>query len=75
MAKKVAVMVGTDKGAFIFRSGAGRSRWTADGPLFQGEPVHHMAFDPRDGESIYAACNLTWGGPKIRVSRDLGKTW
>lgn len=75
MAKKVAVMVGTDKGAYIFRSGAARGRWSVEGPLFQGEPVHHLAFDPRDGVSMYAACNLTWGGPKIRVSRDQGKTW
>jgi len=75
MARKVAVLVGTKKGAYIFRSGAARSRWTMEGPLFEGEPVHHLAFDPRDGESMFAACNLTWGGPKIRVSRDLGKTW
>lgn len=74
-AKKVAVMVGTKKGAFIFRSGAGRKRWTAEGPLFAGEPVHHVAFDHRDGESMFAACNQTWGGPKIRVSRDQGRTW
>ncbi|HEX9436738.1 MAG TPA: exo-alpha-sialidase [Candidatus Limnocylindria bacterium] len=75
MAKKVAILVGTKKGAYIFRSGAARSRWTAEGPLFQGEPVHHLAFDPRDGESMFAGCNLTWGGPKIRISRDQGKTW
>lgn len=74
-AKKVAVLVGTRKGAYILRSGAARSRWTMEGPLFQGEPVHHLAFDPRDGASFYAACNLSWGGPKIRISRDLGKTW
>lgn len=74
-ARKVAVMVGTKKGAYIFWSSAARSRWSAEGPLFTGEPVHHMAFDHRDGVSMYAACNLTWGGPKIRVSRDLGKTW
>lgn len=74
-AKKVAILVGTKKGAYILRSGAARSRWTTEGPLFQGEPVHHMAFDPRDGASMFAACNLSWGGPKIRISRDLGKTW
>ncbi len=74
-ARKVALLVGTRKGAYVFRSGAGRSRWTAEGPLFQGEPVHHLAFDPRDGGSIFAACNLSWGGPKIQISRDLGKTW
>lgn len=74
-AEKVAILVGTKKGAYILRSDAARSRWTTEGPLFQGEPVHHMAFDPRDGASMYAACNLSWGGPKIRVSRDAGETW
>lgn len=74
-AKRVAVMVGTKKGAYIFRASASRGRWSAEGPLFPGEPVHHLAFDPRDGESMYAACNQSWGGPKIRISRDLGRTW
>lgn len=76
MAKRsVAVLVGTKKGAYIFRGDAARRRWKAEGPLFPGEPVYHLAFDPRDGRSIWAACNYTWGGPKIRLSRDLGKTW
>jgi photosystem II stability/assembly factor-like uncharacterized protein len=74
MAKGVAILVGTEKGGYILRAGAPRKRWQREGPLFAGEPVFHMAFDPRDG-SFWAACNLSWGGPKIRVSRDLGKTW
>ncbi|HET8567872.1 MAG TPA: exo-alpha-sialidase [Candidatus Limnocylindria bacterium] len=73
--RSVMLMVGTKKGAYLFRSGAARTRWTSEGPIFPGEPVFHMAHDPRDGESLYAACNFTWGGPKIRASRDLGKTW
>ncbi len=75
MKKGVIVMVGTRKGAYVLRSGPARSRWSVEGPLFPGEPVYHMAFDQRDGSSLYAACNLTWGGPKIRISRDLGRTW
>ncbi|MGH2500219.1 MAG: WD40/YVTN/BNR-like repeat-containing protein, partial [Candidatus Limnocylindria bacterium] len=75
MAKGVAILVGTKKGAYLFRSGAARSRWRAEGPLFPGEPVYHLAFDPRDGETIWAACNYTWGGPKVRLSRDLGRSW
>lgn len=74
-ARKVAVLVGTKKGAYIFRSGAARSRWTAEGPLFQGAPVYHMAYDRRDGRSMWAAINATWGGPRVERSRDLGKTW
>ncbi len=75
MKRGVVVMVGTKKGAYLLRSSASRVRWTREGPLFPGEPVFHMSFDPRDGASLYAACNLTWGGPKIQVSRDAGKTW
>lgn len=71
----VIVMVGTKKGAYLLRSRPARGRWTQEGPLFPGEPVYHLAFDHRDRESIYAACNLSWGGPKIQVSRDLGRTW
>ncbi|HEX4743840.1 MAG TPA: exo-alpha-sialidase [Candidatus Limnocylindria bacterium] len=75
MAKSVAVLVGTKKGLFVLRSGAARSRWRVEGPHFAGQPVTHASFDPRDGASIYAAVNATWGGPRIEVSRDLGKTW
>src|SRR5688572_29200319 len=75
MTRGVVVMVGTRKGGYLLRSGAERRQWTQEGPLFTGEPVYHMAFDHRDGASLFAACNQTWGGPKVQVSRDLGKTW
>ncbi len=73
--QRVAILVGTRKGAFVFRGDAARKRWKGEGPLFPGEPVYHLAFDARDNRSIWAACNPTWGGPKIRLSRDLGRTW
>jgi hypothetical protein len=73
--KGVAILVGTRKGAYIFRGDERRQRWEAEGPLFAGEPVYHMAFDPRDNCSVWAACNWTWGGPKIRRSGDLGRSW
>ena len=75
MAKSVALLIGTKKGLFILRSGAGRTRWRSDGPHFAGEPVYHASHDPRDGASLYVAVNMSWGGPRIEVSRDLGKTW
>ncbi|MEX2229831.1 MAG: exo-alpha-sialidase [Dehalococcoidia bacterium] len=75
MAKSVAVLVGTRKGLYVLRSGAARSRWKVEGPHHAGWPVHHASFDPRDGSSMYAAVNATWGGPRIEISRDLGKTW
>jgi len=74
-AKKVALMVGTKKGGYIFRGGDGRASWDVEGPLFAGAPVYHMAFDRRDGRSMWAAINSSWGGPRIERSTDLGKTW
>ncbi len=71
----VALLVGTKKGAFIFRSTGRRARWKVEGPYFRGGPVYQMAFDPRDGRSIWAAVNRAWGGPTVELSRDLGKTW
>ncbi len=75
MARSVALLVGTKKGLFVLRSGAARSRWRTEGPHFAGQPVYHASFDPRDGASLYAAVNQTWGGPRIEVSRDLGRSW
>jgi len=75
MARGVAVLLGTKKGVYVFRSGAARERWRLEGPYFPGQPVYHVAFDPRDGQSLFAGVNMTWGGPRVEISRDLGKTW
>lgn len=77
MAKKrqVAILVGTKKGGFIFRSEPSRKRWKVQGPLFNGAPVWHMAFDQRDRGTVWAACNSSWGGPRIERSKDAGRTW
>ena len=75
MAKGVAILVGTRKGAYVFRATGARKRWKLEGPYFGAEPVYHVAFDPRDGSSLYAAVNSAFGGPRIEVSRDLGRTW
>jgi len=75
MPRGVTVLVGTKKGAYRFKSGAARERWRMIGHDFSGQPVYHLAFDPRDGKSLFAAINATWGGPRIEVSRDLGVTW
>ncbi|HZP96868.1 MAG TPA: exo-alpha-sialidase [Candidatus Limnocylindria bacterium] len=73
MAKSVVLLVGTKKGLYTMRSGD-RKKWTVGEPYGAPAPVHHAAFDPRDG-SMYAAINSTWGGSRIEYSRDLGKTW
>ncbi len=74
MARKVTLLVGTKKGLYILRGDAGRGSWACEGPEFAPAEVHHAAYDPRD-ESMFAAVNQTWGGSRIEVSRDMGKTW
>jgi len=74
MAKQVVLLVGTKKGLYILRGDADRTKWTQEGPYGGPAPIHHAAYDPRDG-SMYAAINSTWGGARLEYSRDLGKTW
>ena len=74
MAKKVTLLVGTKKGLFILRGDGERKKWDLEGPQWSPMPLHHAAYDPRDG-SMYAAVNASWGGPRIEYSRDMGKTW
>jgi photosystem II stability/assembly factor-like uncharacterized protein len=73
---EVVLLVGTMKGAFIFRSDSSRKNWKADGPHFKGEAVYAMLHDNRGGRSrtFASATSMHWG-PTLRVSDDLGKTW
>src|SRR5260221_4913776 len=72
----VLLLVGTNKGAFVFRSNAGRSRWDMGGPYFPGEPVYSMAFDGRSGRRRIFAGNTSWQwGPQLSTSDDFGKSW
>ncbi len=75
MADQVVVFVGTRKGAFIFTSSGGRSRWQRSGPHFRGSEVFHMSCDPRSGRRVYAAVNSSWWGPHLHASDNLGRTW
>jgi hypothetical protein len=72
----VMLLVGTMKGAFVFRSDQGRNEWEVDGPFFRGEAVYAMAHDTRGGRSrtFVAARSFHWGGT-VRVSDDLARTW
>src|SRR5256885_6567231 len=74
MAKKVTLLVGTKKGLYILRGDAGRGSRACEGPECAPAEIHHAAYVPRDG-SMCAAVNQTWGGSRIEVSRDMGKTW
>ena len=73
--RKVYVMVGTHKGAFIFTSDEARKKWSVKGPLLKGADVNEIIMDTRDEPTLLACVNSYWWGSNIHVSGDFGKTW
>lgn len=71
----VYLLAGTKKGAFVFESSSSRRSWKMRGPYFEGMAVHHMASDPTDGGTWYAAVNSDVWGAVVQKSSDLGETW
>jgi hypothetical protein len=70
------LLVGTMKGAFIFRSNSDRSSWTIDGPHFPGEAVYALAYDDRAGRNrLLASTRSFHWGANIRRSDDFGANW
>jgi photosystem II stability/assembly factor-like uncharacterized protein len=75
-AREALLLVGTMKGAFMFRSDKSRKKWRMDGPHFRGEAVYALLHDTRAGRArTYAATNSMHWGPTVRSSDDFGKTW
>jgi len=70
------VLVGTMKGAFVFRSNAARQEWETAGPYFPGRAVYAMNFDGRNGRSrLWAAVNSMHWGSFLSSSDDFGQSW
>jgi len=70
------LLVGTMKGAFVFRSDKSRRKWEMDGPHFRGEAVYALLHDTRAGRPrTFAATNSMHWGPSVRSSDDYGRTW
>jgi photosystem II stability/assembly factor-like uncharacterized protein len=74
MAKRVLVLVGTKKGAFIAESDEARRSWSLRGPLCETWPMNHVIGDAATG-TIYGAGGNAWFGPAVWKSTDLGETW
>src|SRR5260370_18908264 len=73
--KRVVLLVGTRKGAFIYHGDPRRSRWRLDGPHRLGEIVNHVVLDPSDGVTMLMAARAGHLGPTIFRSVDMGRTW
>src|SRR6476646_7941557 len=74
MTKRVRLLVGTKKGAFILESDETRQDWSVRGPLCEGWPVHDIIVEPGSGALLVAAGNA-WYGPAVWRSEDDGETW
>src|SRR5947207_2788551 len=70
------LLVGTMKGAFLFRSDQSRIKWEEAGPYFPGRSVYAFTFDGRSGrQRLWAAVNSPYWGSFLSSSNDFGKTW
>ncbi|HEY3102039.1 MAG TPA: hypothetical protein VGJ69_00515 [Pyrinomonadaceae bacterium] len=70
------LLVGTMKGAFMFRSDATRQNWEEAGPYFPGRSIYALAYDGRnDRQKLWAAVNSPYWGSFLSSSSDFGKTW
>jgi photosystem II stability/assembly factor-like uncharacterized protein len=74
MAKKVLVLVGTKKGAFVLESDAERRSWHLRGPYCETWPMNHVVADA-DTATIYGGGGNEWFGPAVWKSTDLGASW
>ncbi|HLF72194.1 MAG TPA: sialidase family protein [Dehalococcoidia bacterium] len=70
----VALVVGTKKGLFIFRSDSSRDGWKQSGPYLPGIEINHATLDARSG-ALYATANNAWFGCRVSYSTDWGETW
>ena len=66
MTKRVRLMVGTKKGAFILESDEARRDWSVRGPMCEGWPVHDIIVEPgrseerRVGKECGYQCRSRW---------------
>jgi photosystem II stability/assembly factor-like uncharacterized protein len=70
------LLVGTMKGAFLFRGDAKRESWEEAGPYFPGRSVYALMYDGRNGgQKLWAAVNSPYWGSFLSSSNDFGMTW
>jgi photosystem II stability/assembly factor-like uncharacterized protein len=74
VAKRVLVLIGTRKGAFILEGDANRKTWELKGPFCATWPINHVTGDAATG-TIYGGGGNEWFGPAVWKSTDLGESW
>ncbi len=75
MGDAVQLLIGTRKGAWIYRSDEARRSWAVTGPIFLGQIINHFVVDPRGSGTMLMAAKTGHLGPTIFRSTDGGATW
>ena len=76
MSAGTVLLVGTRKGLWIARSDEARGEWTFDGPHFPMREVYSCMVDTRGHRPrLLAGVSMSWTGPQVFSSDDLGATW
>jgi hypothetical protein len=73
--KKMRLMIGTRKGAYILESDTQRKKWKLASRFQTGWEVFHVRGDPRHPGDVYACVNAWLWGPALYRSHDWGKSW
>ncbi|MEO7665216.1 MAG: exo-alpha-sialidase [Candidatus Limnocylindrales bacterium] len=74
MTDRIALLIGTPKGAFMLDGNSSRTEWTVRGPLCEGWPIHDISVEGASGV-LLAGGGSPWYGPAAWRSDDLGETW
>ncbi|MBO0711096.1 MAG: exo-alpha-sialidase, partial [Acetobacteraceae bacterium] len=74
MARRVLLLLGTKKGAFILDSDGERRDFSLRGPFCGAWPTNHVAADAATA-TIWAGGGNEWFGPAVWRSTDLGRSW
>ncbi len=74
MTKRMLILIGTKKGAFILEGDSDRKDWSLRGPYCEAWPLNHVIGDATTG-TIYATGGNEWFGPAVWKSDDLGESW
>jgi photosystem II stability/assembly factor-like uncharacterized protein len=74
MSSNTVVIVGTNKGAFIYRGGKSRRDWSISGPHLAGWEVSAAHLDSHTGRIILGTTHYVYGAT-FRASDDLGAKW
>jgi hypothetical protein len=71
----VHLLIGTNKGVYLYTSNEERQNWKLAGPFLSSWEAYSVLGDSRHGNRIFAGISQEGKGTMIQSSEDLGETW